>query len=490
LNKTILAYGESDMNLYKKYYIEKNDMLDIINEGIIVFDTSALLDFYYYSDEAQEQLFNNAFVGLKDRLWIPAQCYFEFLKNKGKVAGKPRKSYEALLEPTNNDKGYVPRIVSIAKGFGKEEIADLKGLLKTLKESTTKKDKHPYLNQDLFVTFEQAVSDLEASISPFFEATIQFEDGITKAINEKVEELKIETDDIQQFIDYNFEIGEELSFESMVEICEEGRKRYSEKIPPGYEDAKKKSGMQKYGDLFVWKEILRMATKRKKDVLFITHDVKVDWWEKEQNAPCFELLKEFNSATGKRFWSCTMKDFLYLLNERDDVANKISEEIIEEVDDATKQMFEDSLKVEIDYLYLGVLKDWIDSDSEYILGDRHSILPEWRVFGTCYLYDAVNYIGDEALVLMNVVEKTNYASVYHAFNNMLEIKRYFEKLGKELRYRQVVVVKSRECAEKLYDQVQKNKKLFKIYYHGDIENDLVYLSNGSLFYVNSNHPMG
>jgi hypothetical protein len=185
-----------------------------------------------------------------------------------------------------------------------------------------------------------------------------------------------------------------------------------------------------------------------------------------------------------------MKDFLYLLNERDDVANKISEEIIEEVDDATKQMFEDSLKVEIDYLYLGVLKDWIDSDSEYILGDRHSILPEWRVFGTCYLYDAVNYMGDEALVLMNVVEKTNYASVYHAFNNMLEIKRFFEKLGKELRYRQVVVVKSHECAEKLYDQVQKNKKLSKIYYHSDIENDLVYLSNGSLFYVNSNHPMG
>ena len=478
------------MDLYKKYYLEENDILDIINEGMVVFDTSALLDIYYYSDESQEQILNNALSGMKGRLWIPAQCYFEFLKNKGNVVGKPRKSYEVLLYCDSSDKGYVSRIVSLAKEFGKTEIADLKGLLKTLKETTTKKEKHPYLDQDLFESFEQSIAELEEHVSAFMEATSQFEDNVRKAINEKIEELKIETDDVLQFIEFNFEIGNELSFERMLEICEEGRKRYIEKIPPGYEDEKKKSGIQKYGDLFVWKEILQMAEDRKKDVILVTNDVKVDWWDKEQKAPCFELLKEFHSKTGKRFWSCSMKDFLFKLNECNDNTNKISEEIIEEVDGVTKQMFEDSLKLEIDNLFTGVLKNWIDRESEFILGKRQSIISEWRVFGNCYLYDAINYLGDRALILMNVIEKVNYASVYHAFNNMLEIKRYFDKFGKEFKYRQVVVAKSHHCAEQISYQLHSNVKLAKIFENGDIENDLVYLDDGILIYLDSNHPMG
>ncbi|MGN0151046.1 MAG: PIN-like domain-containing protein [Wujia sp.] len=477
------------MDLYKKYYLEENDILDIINEGIVVFDTSALLDIYYYSDESQEQIFNNALSGMKGRLWIPAQCYFEFLKNKENVVGKPRRSYEALLDGSNSDKGYVPRIVPKVKEFGKAEISELKGLLKTLKETTTKKEKHPYLDQDLFVTLEKSISELEEHVSAFSEAADQFEVKIRKEIEKKIEELKIETDDVLQFIEYNFEVGQELSFERMLDICEEGRKRYIEKIPPGYED-EKKSGMQKYGDLFAWKEILQMAKDRKKDVILVTNDVKADWWDKEQKAPCFELLKEFHSTTGKRFWSCSMKDFLYKLNERNDSANKISEEIIEEVDDVTRQMFEDSLKLEIDRLFTGVLQNWLDSESEFILGERQSIMSEWSVSGNCYLYNAINYRGDEALVLMNIVEKANYANVYHAFNNLLEIKRYFDRLGKEFKYRQVVVARSRNIAEQISYQLHSIDKLAKVFKNSDIENDLVYLDDGILIYMNSNHPMG
>ena len=69
------------LDLFKKYYLDQEAVVNIINEGMIVFDTSALLDFYYYSNEVQQQLFQNTFTELKGRLWIPAQCYFEFLKN-------------------------------------------------------------------------------------------------------------------------------------------------------------------------------------------------------------------------------------------------------------------------------------------------------------------------------------------------------------------------------------------------------------------------
>ena len=53
----------------------------------------------------------------------------------------------------------------------------------------------------------------------------------------------------------------------------EGNDRYEKKIPPGYKDAIKKSGIldnNAYGDLIVWKEILRFSKKEKKNIIYVT----------------------------------------------------------------------------------------------------------------------------------------------------------------------------------------------------------------------------
>ncbi len=85
------------MNLFEHYYLTKDRILDILkNDGIIVFDTSALLDLYYYSEDSRNRIFKNVFPYFENRLWLPAQVYFEFLKNKDTVAAKPEKTYMAL----------------------------------------------------------------------------------------------------------------------------------------------------------------------------------------------------------------------------------------------------------------------------------------------------------------------------------------------------------------------------------------------------------
>jgi len=355
------------IDLYKKYYLEERDIISIISNGIIVFDTSALLDIYYYSEESQTHIFDKVRSELNGRLWIPAQCYFEFLKNKGTVIGKPRRFYEELLDDSDKNKGFVPHIVSLSKEFGKKDIEKITGLLKTLKETTTKKDKHPYLNQELFIELDESIKELEKQINFFSNVVEKFNTNIRNEIKQIVNDLPTETDNVQQFIDNNFEIGEELSFDKMIQISEEGRVRYSEKIPPGYEDDNK-IGLQKYGDLFVWKEILQMAEKKNKDVVLISNDVKSDWWDEEQKAPRYELLKEFESKTKKNFWCCSMNRFLYYMNNlMEDDDNKIPEKTINEVDDISKKIFEDSLKMEI---LRGAL-DWV---TELIkIGDEVSL---------------------------------------------------------------------------------------------------------------------
>ena len=159
------------MNLFEHYYLTKDRILDILkNDGIIVFDTSALLDLYYYSEDSRNRIFKNVFPYFENRLWLPAQVYFEFLKNKDTVAAKPEKTYMALLDKDNRDMGYVPKLVSTVTKFEKD-TKELKGILTTLKETTIREDKHPFLEQEIFVGFVPHRSALcGAAFRPYREA--------------------------------------------------------------------------------------------------------------------------------------------------------------------------------------------------------------------------------------------------------------------------------------------------------------------------------
>ena len=46
------------MNLYEKFYLSQEEQAKLLEESMIVFDTSALLDLYYYSNETQSSIFN------------------------------------------------------------------------------------------------------------------------------------------------------------------------------------------------------------------------------------------------------------------------------------------------------------------------------------------------------------------------------------------------------------------------------------------------
>lgn len=81
--------------------------------------------------------------------------------------------------------------------------------------------------------------------------------------------------------------------------CQEGQYRYKKKMPPGYKDAKK-DGISKYGDLLVWAETYEYAVLNNKNVIFVTDDVKEDWWEKLDDGSILfrkELIKEFSHKT-------------------------------------------------------------------------------------------------------------------------------------------------------------------------------------------------
>lgn len=256
------------MDYYNKYYLDRERVLDMIKSAIIVFDTSALLDLYYYSDNTKNTICTTVFDYLNGRMWVPGQVYFEFLKNKEKVKNKPIQSYESLISSKNNDRGFVDKIQSISSQLAQSDINKIQNQLKTLREEISSTDKHPYLSNEPCVEYATAITELATYIDGFKAKTDKFASDFKNLVEAKKAKMNTDADDIALHIVEKMQIGEELSFEDMMKIAREGAFRYSELIPPGYMDQDEKEGLQKYGDLFVWKQILQYATSQNNSVLF------------------------------------------------------------------------------------------------------------------------------------------------------------------------------------------------------------------------------
>lgn len=318
---------------------------------IFVFDTSALLNCYFFSERQMKSIFTPIFPKCIDRLWIPQQVIEEYLKNREDVIKKPIKSYFNLIKLDNDNKdhsGYLNNIEQTFKDASiswKEKLRVILGQFKPFKENSIKQDKHPYFEDgSLIEDFENVIesfkADLEIKLDDFGKKLQKFQDEVKQEISNK--EIQIneiyQNDPVLEIIEKYFKQGEEYSFDKIMEIVKEGHVRYLCKIPPGYEDKKRKKNARMYGDLIIWKQIIDYAKNNKKNIILINDDLKEDWWDKKSKGfqPRQELIKEFHEYTGgMEIWMYTLSNFIYkagnLLNA------KVDQTILEEVKEIEKE---------------------------------------------------------------------------------------------------------------------------------------------------------
>jgi hypothetical protein len=325
---------------------------------IFVFDTSALLEFYLYSDKTREDIFETIFPKLINRLWIPQQVEYEYLKNRENVIKKPIQKYKNLIEknPENKDSGNLPKIEDSIEKI-KKEIKTISTQFQTLKESTTKQDKHPYLDRSLIDNLDTVMIDcnksIEAELNKFKNSIEEFKEEIRKEISNRQNEIQAiyQSDSVLDGFNKYFEVGEGYTFDEIMEIIKEGELRYRSKIPPGYKDQgnkheenegkKGKEGISIYGDLILWKQIIAHAKKVKKPIILIINDIKEDWcYKKEQRIekPREDLIRELYTITGMELWMYAFSDFLYTADKL--LSTSVDNEVLEEV----KEIEEEQLK--------------------------------------------------------------------------------------------------------------------------------------------------
>jgi len=262
MKKTFREYHQYSEEEFKKLW----------DECIFVFDTNTLLNMYRYRRETVEKYFE-VLSKLKknNKLWIPHQVGYEFFENRISVISDYEKSYDEILTTLNN-----------------------------AKDSIDKKYKnHPFLD------WEEVKTKIDSGL-----------ELVIKDINKKKKEHPklLDVDDILEKINHLFDgcVGSCYVDEELSKIKKEGENRYSKKIPPGFKDSKKDDD-KKYGDLILWKQIIEKAKVTKKPVIFISGDVKEDWWlEKDGKRimPLPQLKKEIFDEAGVDFHIYTADRFL------------------------------------------------------------------------------------------------------------------------------------------------------------------------------------
>lgn len=265
---------------FAEYYnLSEECIKDIWEDSLIVFDTNVLLNLYRHNVETQKE-FINVIKFYEERLWIPYQVGLEFHRNREDRIRKNKAAYQTLKDSLS------------------EEIK------KALNTVCSKSDfaRHPYIDVDeIKKKIERCISSIAKSLD--------------KQENEHPDNLT--TDNILNNITELFEgrVGKDFSDNELETLYKEGEKRYNNQIPPGYCDEKNKNNKPKrnlYGDLIIWKQIIKHSKTVKRNIIFITDDHKKDWWDKIEgkHSPRKELIKEFKSETGQ---SILMYDSSYFL---------------------------------------------------------------------------------------------------------------------------------------------------------------------------------
>jgi hypothetical protein len=287
--------------IFRAYYPPQDEELEALwSDGVIVLDTNTLLNFFRYTPSTQDE-FLSVLESLRESLWIPHQVGLEFQRSRLDVVRNTADAFSKIRGSVDSAKNTVQKTLN-----GYKHHPSLNRL-----ELTTELDK----------VFERFASKLDAQEHEH-EVWIAGDGDPGKTFG-RISDL------------YEERVGKGFSRPELDQIEADGKQRYDDKVPPGFKDAGKSNGNQ-YGDLILWKEILRLGSSLKKPLIFVTDDAKEDWWRidggRAQGART-ELIDEYFAASEQRLHLYEPLQFLKYAKERTQIA--VSDNSLDEVQEVS-----------------------------------------------------------------------------------------------------------------------------------------------------------
>lgn len=273
--------------IFEEFYPPSDESISQLwQEGVFVFDTNVLAGLFRYQIETTLDFFN-AIEKLNGRVWIPHHVALEFHKLRGGLKHSAVQRFQRAKSSFELLSAQLDKIVDdthVTRSYSRINI--------------------PHLINDL----RNSLSEITKTISS------QQETHSQRANEEfsKVESL------FNRF--FGASVGDPFSSQEEVDkIDKDAETRFKMLHPPGYKDLSKGSEnpddekqpkfmrggitfQRKYGDVYIWKQILKHALEAKlRYVCFVTDDQKDDWWDnpkKDTAAPRRELREEIRRISG------------------------------------------------------------------------------------------------------------------------------------------------------------------------------------------------
>lgn len=280
------------------YTRDPDRISELWETALFVPDANVLLHCLRHPAKVRNELIR-VFTILRESLWIPYQVGLEFHRNRLDVEYGAQDTYQRLAD-------------------------DYDALLKPIEEKLRQLRAHPVIEVQRELA---AISTFQADFHGRMEAAAQShpKEAIQSAMSELTALLE-------------GRVGEKWPADRLAAIKKEGEERYGKKIPPGFKDIKKDGDLDKFGDLIIWKDMIAKAKEEKRPIVFISDDVKEDWWwlyRGRKLGPRPELVEEFQSETeGQEFLIYEFANFLRVAAER-------HQEIRENVEEVEKSLLGD-----------------------------------------------------------------------------------------------------------------------------------------------------
>ncbi len=315
------------MTLFEGFRDKSDEEKDQIwDSGIFIIDTNILLNIYKYrnKDNYKNLLSILSIVKEKDKLYIPYHVGLEYYFNKDNLKDKKEKNYESLVSKYRSKINESKE--KIKKDFESVEFYQRK-----------------IIDHDIL---DKAHRLLDNTVEEFNE--------FISGLKENTEDIINREHSIERLIDGI--IGEPFNDKTIEEIEKAGKTRYQKEIPPGYKDAKTKSGSrgfgqyiyeEQYGDLIIWEHLIAQSKEHGRPVIFITEDNKSDWWYEVSGKTIGadpSLIQEFFEKTNQSIQLYSLSEFVKHALEKFDIKtinNEAMDDLIEESNEIPDDAFQD-----------------------------------------------------------------------------------------------------------------------------------------------------
>lgn len=246
--------------------MKKQDVEKLINKLVIIPDTNILLYLYKCSFSTSKNivvLLNK----VKEKINIPFRVYEEYEDHKFEEQAKIDSKYDKFTKNM------------------KKQVTDLQ---KSISNSIAETRKYDFPDCD----------DLQSKLDSAFHETVDIIDQYNNSLSSEKDNKEMQIEAVERLVQElknKGKVREKPNLLKILDYIREGEFRYRYKMPPGFMDEEEKDKSvnkdkkndnfvgrtRKFGDLFIWKDILEIGSELSEQeyyLLFLTNDVKEDWW--------------------------------------------------------------------------------------------------------------------------------------------------------------------------------------------------------------------